>query len=160
MSESIKARVWEWLSDAGSLSQRLRLFTGGCIQHVLRKADWGLITQDEQNLLSLALNTDSIREIEWHYHNTTWIQARVVIPKSTLQGAGCELQEITHRPLGDTLFRDPHLKRSDFIYEAYPFSLQCAHVRRSIFYYYHQPLLVSETFLPAFFSAVEQKSCS
>jgi len=157
---SENSAIWEWLTDTGSLSQRLRLYTGGVISHILHQADWGVVLPSEKAILNLDADSAWIREVEWRHHDTTWIRARVVIPASSFEGPACELQHITGAPLGDTLFRDPNLKRSRFYYETQTHHFQQpTQIRRSIFYYYQQPILVSEAFLPTFISVVESNAC-
>lgn len=70
-----------------------------------------------------------------------WVQAKTMIPQSSLQHSAVEaLRHIHHKPLGDILFSDPHLTRSAFVIEQT--------TRTSVFSFHGQPILVCETFLP------------
>lgn len=135
---------WAWLSHRGSLTQKLREMHSQKIHLDLKSEAWQLPQKEEAKLLGIEPGEPTlIREINWLFHNKPWIKARVIIPKSSTLGPGHELTKIGCRSLGDILFLDPHLKRSEFLFcdqEEY-FS------RRSIFHYYGKPILVQEDFL-------------
>jgi chorismate--pyruvate lyase len=77
--------------------------------------------------------------------------ARSVFPESTLQGNTRYLRyALDERPLGDLLYRDPTLKRTDFeiacLKDIY---LQPLWARRSAFFIQNKPILLTEVFMPA-----------
>lgn len=130
---------WQWLSDQGSLTQRLRQFSKGQIRHQLRWADWGQPHPEEAQLLqALATPTPTLsapksnscqspnktgktdemaqikawlREITWQYRQQVWVYGRVVIPENTMINTHGRLKSLAHESLGDTLFADPSMRR-------------------------------------------------
>ncbi len=143
-SEDLTPSQWKWLSHRGSLTQKLREAHPGKILLDLKSEAWQLPQKDEAMLLGISPGEPAlIREIHWKFEQKPWIRARVVIPKSSTLGPGHELTKIGERSLGDILFLDPNLKRSEFLFceqENY-FS------RRSIFHFHAKPILVQEDFL-------------
>jgi chorismate--pyruvate lyase len=135
---------WTWLSYPHSLTQKLRERYGDKMQLALQSESWGLPEPDEATLLGISpLETCLLRKIHWLFNEEPWIKARVIIPASSTHDKGAELTEIGTRSLGDILFLDPNLKRSEFL-----FCGQKEHYsRRSIFHYYGKPILVQEDFL-------------
>lgn len=134
---------WAWLLHRGSLTQKLREMHPGKIRLNLKSEAWQLPHKEEATLLGIEAGEPTlIREILWLCQNTPWVNARVIIPKTSTLGPGHELTKIGSRSLGDILFLDPNLNRSEFLFcdqENY-FS------RRSIFHYYGKPILVQEDF--------------
>ncbi len=135
---------WAWLCHRGSLTQKLREIDPLKIRLDLKSEAWQLPQKDEATLLGIEPEEATlVREIHWLSHDKAWIKARVIIPKSSTLGPGHELTNIGTRSLGDILFLDPNLKRSEFLFcdqEGY-----CS--RRSIFHYYGKAILVQEDFL-------------
>ena len=138
----------KWLVDPSSLTKKLREFTHNKITfHVLQDA-WGIADDASRVLLSIPAEEKTwLRHIEWRFENRVWIDAVVVIPDSSLQNAP-ELNKIGKNPIGDILFQDPTLLRDEFIFE----KMGNNFLRRSVFRFKKQPLLINETFLPNFFA--------
>ncbi len=170
-SAALPASVWASIASRGSLTQQLQQLPNACVQHQLLSAGWALPEEDERQ--KLALKTEElawVREMHWQCQQQNWIYARAVIPKAHLNEKTNSLMDIGARSLGDYLFKDPNLSRSEFEFayflakHPYYVAAQIDHseaptgiwARRSIFYYYATPLLVSEFFLPAFFNHVLQ----
>lgn len=134
---------WSWLQHRGSLTQKLREICPSKVRLELASEAWELPLKDEAKLLGLEPGELTlIRKITWLFQNTPWIKARVIIPKSSTLGPGHELMKIGERSLGDILFLDPNLRRSEFLF----FEQDDYFSRRSIFYYYGKPILVQEDF--------------
>lgn len=136
---------WSWLQHRGSLTQKLREMHPLNIRLELKSEVWELPHKDEAQLLGLEpLELTLVREITWLFQKKPWIKARVIIPKCATLGPGHELTKIGSRSLGDILFLDPNLRRSEFLFSAEEEYFS----RRSIFYYYGKPILVQEDFFP------------
>lgn len=147
-------QIHPWLHSKDSLTQRLRALTQNQIDHRLYYADWGHATSEECELLQLAPHTKIwLREMGWHYQKTLWVFGRTVIPESSLRGPSAMLKDIDKQSLGDVLFQDPTLKRKLFPCPTNP------RQRCSLFYFHQQPLLVTELFLPPFFTFIEEHAC-
>lgn len=85
------------------------------------------------------------RKVVLRCGQTPWVAAHSLIPMSSMEGPLKRLRRLNEQPLGEFLFRDPYLLRSQ---------LEIAQIgdiwgRRSLFYSHHRPLLVAEFFLPA-----------
>lgn len=124
-----------WLTDSASLTKRLRAFTDNRIEHHLFYNDW-----DEAKL-------NWIRRMEWRFENETWVACVVTIPKTSLIA---ELADIGHRSIGDILFQDPTLTRTEFTFQ----KNDEYYSRFSTFCFKEKPIDLSETFYPAFFRAI------
>lgn len=160
-----------WLFDHGSLTARLRQH---CQQHFRVQVlfqGWQQPRRDELIALQSQRREQTVvRESLLICDDKVCIFARSVFPKSALVGKAARLHQLGARPLIEILQTDPTLQRSE-IEVAQMFSSH--HIkqpltnqqltlpvilwaRRSIFYLYGQPLLVSETFLPVVFGLNRQ----
>lgn len=126
----------DWLTSKESLTKRLRTFTHGKISHHLLYNDW------EKNAW--------VRRMEWRHENSVWVACVVTIPKTSLNAETDALLHIGTRSIGEVLFQDSTLTRSDFIFS----KIHDGWKRDSIFYYKNQPILLVENFLPEFFDAI------
>ena len=125
-----------WLTDPSSLTKRLREFTHNAITHHLFFNDW-----DEKK-------ENWIRKMEWRYHGATWVACVVTIPKNSLMD---ELKTVGARSIGEILFSEPSLTRSEFVFEK-----QDDHIaRHSVFHFKQKPIYLTENFTPEFFYALE-----
>lgn len=146
-----------WLLDRGSLTDRLVKKSGGQFQvHVLRQS-WGRMRRDEACLLNMKQRQAAlVREVILQGGGQPWVYARSVLPAKSLERSLRHLKHLGSQPLGAVLFSDPHMERSTIeIALLSPAELsvpvsQPVWGRRSVFYLHHQPLLVSEIFLPGF----------
>lgn len=151
-----------WLTDKNSLTKKLREFAGEKIQLVLLCEGWisaqswhpntPILTY--RNLLEIKDPTEAtwIRQVEWQYEKNIWLSCTVVIPRSSvILGRTDELICLGGRSIGDVLFKDSTLESSDFQFlSLYRDSI----TRYRILTYKGQPLLIVETFLPAFFKGL------
>lgn len=79
---------------SGSLTQRLRHFTSGRIQHRLIR-DVFEMSQEERTVFENTFpGIMRIREIDWRYQNDLWVATRAVIPLATLEAKGRQLKYI------------------------------------------------------------------
>jgi chorismate--pyruvate lyase len=140
----------QWLTHTGSLTKRLRRLKPGKVEHLIRYEAWELPQADETRYLGISpTQSVFIRETDWCYQNDVVVTTRALIPAATLQAEGEQLQTIGVRSLGDLLFADPNLKRSAFEFTHTVVDKKLCWARRSIFFYFDKPLLVSEVFFPS-----------
>lgn len=104
-----------------------------------------------------------VREIMFYSNNQPLLFGRSVFPFSSMVGAARRLpNQLNQDSISTILFRDYSLERSEFelaqvdprhceYQTILPFltKTQSTWARRSIFFYKHKPLLVTEMFLPA-----------
>lgn len=143
-SQYLSPIAWGWLSYKSSLTTRLREFTNQAITfHLLHEA-WNTV----DNQLTW------IRQIQWQLHQIGWIDATIFIPKSSINAETKCLLYSHERPIGEQLFQEPSLTRSDFDFFQ-PVQNSLIWIRESVFQFKQQPLTLRETFLPLFFEAIE-----
>lgn len=147
MLHNLSATAYDWLTSKQSLTTRLREFTNNKIQHHLFYNDWGIAPEISRQTLNLSNEKTWIREMEWQYENQTWMHCTVVIPESSMNE---ELFNLKNRSIGEILFEDPTLKRSDYTF----YKIGNNVTRHSIFYFKEKPLLIIEIFFPAFFEVI------
>ena len=137
LTQPLTASQQDWLINPDSLTHRLRAFTHNTIAHHLLFNDW----EDAEKKYW-------IRRMEWRYQGKTWVRCVITIPKNSLVD---ELKNIGTCSIGDILFADPTLRRSEFIFEKNNGMI----TRTSTFYFKEKPIQLTETFLPEFFEFVE-----
>ena len=150
--EHLTALEKSWVTNTASLTTRLRQLTHNEIKLELFYDNWG--DADTSSREALKINPDEktwIRHIEWRYNTIAWLSCDVVIPNSSITSETEELKLIGKGSIGDTLFKDKTLQRSDFSFFK---TDENTITRHSVLLYKGQPLLVIETFLPAFFEAI------
>lgn len=130
-----------------------------------------LLGQTSQRLLeseSMVLHLDPnekhvVREIVMGKQDEPWLFARCVLPNNLFSGETATLfSTLGQKPLGELLFNDPTLKRSEFEWgiinkeeQDYPLLLSfltnntVIWARRSLFIFKEKPLCLSEFFLPS-----------
>ncbi|OGT44877.1 MAG: hypothetical protein A3E82_02895 [Gammaproteobacteria bacterium RIFCSPHIGHO2_12_FULL_38_11] len=139
----------DWLQSPQSLTKRLREFTHNKITHHLFYDGWG--TADNLALAALSIDRTIktwIRRMEWRYENEIWVPCSVIIPETSITDNTRELKNIKNQSIGDILFQDKKLMRTDFTFYK---NSENNWTRHSIFYFKQQPLLIIENFLPPFF---------
>jgi len=157
--------VWNFLSDRGSLTQRLRAACMGVFQVRLLGQRWAKPLPSEIRLLKLAYGHGVwTREVQLMCDDTPWVFARTLIPPGTLQGRCRRLKQLGVRPLGEVLFADPGIRRGEIhiariipehaLHQAAVQGLAQAPApiwgRRSVFHIDGGPLLIYELFITAF----------
>lgn len=141
-----------WLTDPRSLSKRLREHTQNHITFHLFYDSWGMVDNALRALLAIKQDEKTwIRNIEFRYDDVLWISAVVVIPESSITSDTSELSHVGKQAIGDLLFQDPTLTRGEF---SFCEIAQMHFERHSIFHYKQKPLLIVETFFPAFFKRI------
>ncbi len=150
------SRHWRnWLLDKGSLTARLKALSGGDFKVEVVSQGWQLPNLSEAR----ALNIDPrlrvlVREVRLIGYGQVWVHARSLIPATTLTGRHRKLAHLGSRPLGEVLFKDVSMRRSEIETARVPLAVtdgpehHLAWARRSVFRLDHKPLLVCEVFLP------------
>ena len=156
------AALAPWLRDRGSLTQRIRQ---RCRHFEVRGVRDGLarIARDEAVLLGLAPRRLAwSREVFLHADGRPVVFAHSAFAPEHLRSTWSALRTLGNRPLGGYLFKHPLVERKPLHYRAlrntHPLYLRAAAAlknppqklwaRRSLFYLFDVPLLVTEVFLP------------
>lgn len=158
-----------WLQEPGSLTLRLRTLTTHFHVEVLHES-WQVCSEDEIQCLGLSKPQSVwVRETLLCDEQKNLVFARSVFPEATLQGKGEVLKTLGNRSLGDFLFTDPNWSRSSFAFNCLqPSDFYCTHLentlslskqilyaRRSKFYFFAQPLIITEIFLPQLLEIIQ-----
>lgn len=163
LASAWQADDWRaWLSDRGSLTQRLRERCPAFRVTRLRQAR-GLPDDDERWPLRLPRRRLALlREVLLSCGETPLVFAHSVIPLAGLRGPWVGLAGLGHSPLGAALFANPLIRRQPLqyrrldvrhpLYRAATRHLAAAPAtlwaRRSLFALENRPILVTEVFLP------------
>ena len=152
----------DWLSDTGSLTQRLLDASDGKLSVQIIRQCLDAPRLSERLALGLAPRRLAlIREVILLGDGVPWVYARSVLPMTTLTGSLRKLRRLDNRPLGALLFQSPSMTR-ELVEVACHTSANAklpvvlGHIdtplwgRRSVFRLNRKPLLVSEIFLPDF----------
>lgn len=144
------ADLLTWLDEPGSLTRRLQRLAGGRLRVRVLAEGWGHPTREERHCLGLpAREMAWLREVSLGVGDITWVQARSVLPRSSLTGVGRRLTRLGDRSLGALLFRDPALRRGEITTARLPGRDGPLWARRSKLVLHGHPVLVAEAFLPA-----------
>ncbi len=174
---ALPVAVVEWLYDADSLTKRLKQACGGRFQVRLLEQAWQRPMRCERRLLGLGERELAlVRQVCLLCGGRVVVFARTVLPRGVLRSRYRYLARLGGKPLGEVLFRDLSMRRSevqlariDDPRRLHPALADCAGQapvwgRRSLFRLGGQPLLVSEVFvapppaLPPFRFRVTRKS--
>jgi chorismate--pyruvate lyase len=152
-----------WLTDSGSLTQRLQAYNKHSFSVQLVSTYWMKPLPDECLSLDIPLTEIAYhREVRLMDGDEANVYARTVIPLATFQAMKQRFNTLGNRPLGDLLFTDPSAKRGpieitclkpgQWLYEMAvmeeSFRPEKLWGRRSHFYLSGNKLLVNEIFLP------------
>jgi chorismate--pyruvate lyase len=152
--------VQSWTYETGSLTQRLRAVYGQAVTVKVLFQHWRVPFLSERRLLEIPEHRMCLtREVLLHADGKPLILARTIIPAATIKIAS-SLAHLGTRPLGEVIFAYPKLARvalevtvikpSDWTSPALNIAdiQQPLSGRRTIYAIKHQPVLVSEFFLP------------
>lgn len=153
--------VQSWTYEAGSLTQRLRDFYGNKVAVKILFHQWRTPFLSERRLLRLPEHGYNLaREVMLHADGKPLILARTIIPATTIQVAHRNLSHLGTRPLGEVIFAYPKLERRELdVTRVKPATWSPSVIaeagikqpiwgRRTVYAIRHQPMLVSEFFLP------------
>ncbi len=145
-----------WLLERGSLTLRLRREHPGLAVQIVAEG-LGPLLPDEAIRLALPAHSQAwVREVTLHDGSLDLLQARTVITDWSPSNPWSELQRLGSRPLGEILFSDSGLERSEFEFtlgpgwrtpETSPAPDQLA--RRCVYRRLGAALLLTERFLRA-----------
>lgn len=159
---TVPAQLRSWLSDTGSLTQRLIDACDDKLTVQVLRQNMGVPRLSERRALGLQQRRLAlIREVLLLGGGTAWVYARSIIPLSTLTGRLRSLRQLDNRPLGALLFSDPSMCREPVEVACFnstnaqmPAALTAYQSpiwgRRSVFRLDNKPMLVNEIFLPDF----------
>ena len=142
---------YSWLTDKGSLTQRLVKLSDNQFRVRVVKQGWYRPTRSEAKALNMGSRQFAlVREVQLlGKQDQVWVYARSIIPATTLTGRQRQLKMLGNRSLGTLLFTDPTMRRGHLqISRLFLKDRRRAWARRSIFYLSGKPLLVCEVFLP------------
>ena len=151
-----------WLSDHGSLTQRLK---STCTSFRVVPLTLAIMrpNPDEYALLGIPPNTWAyVREVMLLCDGVPVIFAHSVLPRAALRGGWNGITRLGSRSLGEVLFSDRRITREPLTYrqirsshalfrtiaKQLPPATNSLWARRSLFCLNAHPLLVSEVFLP------------
>jgi chorismate--pyruvate lyase len=160
---SLPRPLRDWLTDHGSLTQRLR---SRCASFRVMPLAGGLAraNADEYPLLGMAPGTRAyVREVLLLCNDVPVVFAHSVLPLAGLRGGWNGITRLGSRSLGEALFSDPRIERRPLAFRSVrrdhplyraavrhlPVTVSSLWGRRSIFCLNGHPLLVTEVFLPA-----------
>lgn len=144
-SECLPAPVDSWLRETGSMTRRLERY---CDRLTVVPYQDGFVTADVVAEERSALPDSErywLREVVMYGDGQPWLVGRTVMPPETLEASSSALMNIGNQPLGRYLFTQDSLAR-DYIHVG---RSQGMWARRSLLRIAHQPLLLTELFLPA-----------
>ncbi|HRP98369.1 MAG TPA: chorismate lyase [Rhodocyclaceae bacterium] len=164
---TVPAALRAWLTDAGSLTARIRARCGAFSVRVLCQR-LARVRPDEAALVGLRrYEVAWVREVLLVADGRPVVFARSVLPRRSVRGAWHLFHGIGSRPLGAALFADPRivrgalacasLDRRDARYHralaaaGSDVSPRVLWARRSLFRLHGRALLVTEVFLPPIF---------
>lgn len=102
------ARLWPYLSEAGSLTERLRARAGAFRVQILSQ---GHATLSDEDMTLLGAKPDEagyVRQVYLCDAGRPWVYARSVVAGPSERW----LKELGEQPLGDKVFADPEAERS------------------------------------------------
>lgn len=162
----LSANIRAWLLAPGSTTKLFNTLSQRPMQIRRLQQAWQVPLRAETHKLGLPLHKQVLlRQVELWCDDHPWMYARAAIPSETLIGKYQQLKRLGTRPLGDILFRDPLMKRSPFevallksTHVEYQLAIDDLPIqpkadvslfaRRSVFLLNHEPLLLTEIFLP------------
>ncbi len=163
---SLPRSLRSWLSDHGSLTQRLK---SCCASFRVVPLATGMTRAhaDEYALLGMAPGSRAyVREVMLLCNEVPVVFAHSVLPPAGLRGGWCGITRLGSRSLGEALFSDHRVERQPLAYRRvrrdHPLyratarqqmvSARSLWARRSVFCLNSHPLLVTEVFLPAIYA--------
>jgi chorismate--pyruvate lyase len=136
-----------WLLDKGSLTKKLRQHCPLIRVEVIHEG-FGPLFFDEAQALNLPAHHQAwIRQVKLICQDQPLIYARSVIPNFSIQNPWWRLKKLGQQPLGEVLFSQPHLARTEFEFCRANWLTPKTLARRCVFSQHQAPLLLTEVFL-------------
>ncbi len=159
---------WQLLLSTDSLTKRLRSLSHNQTQIKLLRTELGQPHPEESELIGKDQPVWVRESIHLFQQKIPWVWARVLIPEKTLANTSLAIQ--SERSIGEILFQDPQLKRTDFAmtvlspdhdyYQPITHYLEVPPktiwARRSLLWFKQHPLFIAEIFLPNLLAYVQQ----
>jgi chorismate--pyruvate lyase len=139
---------WDWITNPGSLTKRLKEKSAGNFQVELVEEKWQSSLPQDLRALFGPVGKDHrfwSRKVVLLGRSQPWIQAHTLLPEHSLESPLREVMELNEKPLGEYLFNHPELIRTEMDVTAVGSDTWA---RRSLFYLFNKPVLVAEFFLP------------
>lgn len=160
-SMDLPTHLYSWLTEAGSLTARLKAGASSFKVEVLGQEN-GLCSETEATDGILAGDKVIIREVLLYCDEKPHVFARSLLPYSSLTGEEAKLADVGDQPLGHLLFKQPNLRRGDIELATFDSKSSVANIaskfgltvehelwgRRSHLSIDDKPILVAEVFLP------------
>lgn len=140
---------WDWISNPGSLTKRLKEKSKGNFKVELIDEQWlSNLPRDLRVLFGPVEENHRFwsRKVVLSGSGEPWIQAHTLLPEHSLESPLREVMELNEKPLGEYLFNHPELIRTEMDVTAVGSDTWA---RRSLFYLFNKPVLVAEFFLPS-----------
>ncbi len=140
---------WTWVSDAGSLTKRLKFASSNNFSVKLNEERWQTNLPVAVRALFGPVDRSHkfwSRKVTLLGYDTPWVKAHTLIPEHSLLSPLKQVMELNTQPLGEYLFNHPDLVRCAM--DVTPLSGD-TWGRRSLFYLFGKPILVAEFFLPS-----------
>ena len=160
-------RKWQpWLSDTGSLTQKIENVIGQKLEVLVLKDCRQNLNSDESRYFHFKIKRCRLREVLLCVDGIPLVMARSIIPNSSSSGSNHEVLRLGKKPLGAVLFAKTrmHSKKKSHrmisrldkksalwkkCFQQYPELPSVSWARRTLYQLKGRPLLVSEVFLPA-----------
>lgn len=113
MRASLPTSLSDLLLDPGSMTVRLRALCDDDFSVQLLSHDWQSVSAAEYQLLDIDTRV-LLREVILSGTQQPWMFARVVIPEEVVTAFGDELLQLGTRPLGEVLFQQQNIARTEF----------------------------------------------
>ncbi|BDX21118.1 putative chorismate pyruvate-lyase [Polynucleobacter sp. TUM22923] len=163
-------RKWQsWLSDTGSLTQKIESVIGQKLEVVVLRDCRQNLNSDESRYFHLKIQRCRVREVLLCANNIPLVIARSIIPSSSSSGSNHQVLRLGRKPLGAVLFAksrahskakpmreiarlDQHSALWKTCLQRYESLPSVVWGRRTLYHLKGKPLLVSEVFFPALLS--------
>ncbi|MFY0663540.1 MAG: chorismate lyase [Natronospirillum sp.] len=143
---SLTPREREWLTDPGSLTEKLVAVSTGDFRVAVHAQQRHWTSPGRPSPTHHGHDLYWCRDVTLHGLGQPWVHARTLVPARE-QRLLQRLRRLGTRPLGAFLFSQPGLQRLRMDYAR----LKVGVARRSWFTLGHQEIILVEVFLPDFF---------
>ncbi len=145
------AEIQSWLTDQGSLTEALINKSQNQFHVNLVSEEW--VSYVDADLLAKfgPLNQNHrfwSRKVVLLGKGCPWVTAHTLLPEHSLFSPLKQVLELNNKPLGEFLFNHSQLIRTDLDFAMVD---ENCWGRRSLFYLFGKPIMVTEFFLPQFF---------
>lgn len=160
-------RKWQsWLSDTGSLTQKIERAIGQKLEVVVLLDCRQNLNSDESRYFQFKIKRCRIREVLLCTQGIPLVMARSIIPSASSNGSNHEVLRLGKKPLGAVLFAKTRMRskkkplreiarldKQNILwkkcFQRYQKLPAVSWARRTLYQLKGRPLLVSEVFLPA-----------